>query len=294
MAPHATLKGRCRTVRIMPKKSAAPPGPRPINRKPAKRALEAITTPTEIAAASPEKAVRENEEARWNEFYRNRWERRRKQLPNLKLKYPDDSEQECIAQLAGIKNTPRFTEGVRSIILDAHLSNLDLQTLSVSDVKKIINNVAERAEQLKKILAQLDVGSGSEGSHSEAGHLLERELFASRSPIMQLPEYIVLLDALTTAANRSASKRISYPRGAGGNPAFDMCIEQLVIVARMHGGSWTNYRSEAQIWTGTLLKGLELLKKYLPQPNFFPPGDLGRSVEHIRKKLQEHISRFQG
>jgi hypothetical protein len=212
-------------------------------------------------------------------------------LPNLKLNYPNDDEQACIAQLARVENTTAFAQGIRSIILDAHLAHQQFQTLSVSDVRKIINQVAEQAELLKNVLTQLDVGSGSEGSFMEAGYLLERELCASGSEMTQLPKYMVLLDALNTAAQQSVDKPISFPRGAGGNPAFDMFIEDLLMIARMHGKRWTNYRSEDGSWTGTLLQGLEILKKYLPQSGFFPPGELGRSVEHVRNKLDQHIAK---
>ena len=232
-------------------------------------------------------------EARWKAFYKNRWERRRKLLPNLKLRYPDDDEQGCIAQLAGVRNTPAFAQGIRSIILDAYLCDQAFQTLSVSEVKKTINGVAEQANLLKKMLSQLDLGSGSRGSLMEAGRRIEVELYASQGGMMQLPEYIVLLDALKTSAQRAVSKPMSFPRGAGGNPAFDTFIEQLLMTARMHGGSWTNYRSKDERWTGTLLKALEILKKYLPA-RFFPPGDLGCSVQHIREKLDKDIARSRG
>jgi hypothetical protein len=36
-----------------------------------------------------------------------------------------------------------------------------------------------------------------------------------------LPECMVLLEALKTAAERAAGKPFSFPRGAGGNPAFE-------------------------------------------------------------------------
>ena len=277
----------------MPNKDAARPSPEPISRDTAQRAVEAVATPTENFAPSSAEATREEPEAR-NAFYKKWWERRRKLLPNLKLKYPDDDEQARIAQLVGVENTPAFAQGIRSIILDAHLSDQQFQTLSIPEVRNLIRDVAKQAEKLKNILTQLDVGSRSEGSFMEAGYLLEKELFASGGEMTQLPEYMVLLDALNTAAQRAVDKPISFPRGAGGNPAFDMFIEQLLITTRMHGGRRTNYRSRDQSWTGTLLQGLEILKKYLPQSGFFPPGELGRSVEHIKNKLDEHIARSPG
>ena len=105
-----------------------------------------------------------------------------------------------------------------------------------------------------------------------------------------LPRYIDLLDALSRAAQRAACKPMHVPKGAGGNWAFDNFINDLVMTARMLGGSWTNYRSRDDTWKGTLLEALRILEKYLPR-DFFPPGMLGRSVEHIRKKLADHIRR---
>jgi hypothetical protein len=142
------------------------------------------------------------------------------------------------------------------------------------------------------MLSKLDVGRRSKGSLAEAGHLIELELCALQKfklgGMMQLPEYIVLLDALNIAAQRAVSKPIYSPRGTGGNPAFDMCIQQLLMAARMRRGSWTNFRLKDQTWTGTLLEALEILKKYLPR--FFPPGELGRAIDHIRNKLGKHVA----
>jgi hypothetical protein len=276
------------------KKDAGHPSAEPISRDAAQPVPKAVVSPKGSFAPSSAEGMQEDLEARRKAFYKNWWERRRKLLPNLKLKYPDDDEQERIAQLAGVRNTAAFAQGIRSIILDAHLGNQEFQTLSVSEVRKRIKHVAVQAKLLKNILIQLDVGSGSEGSCMEAGYLIEAELYASEGGMMQLPEYMALLDALNTAARRAVGKPIHSPRGAGGNPAFDMFIEQLLLTARMRGGSWTNYRSQDQSWTGTLLKGLQILKRYVPQSGFFPAGELGRSVEHIRNKLDQHIARSQG
>jgi hypothetical protein len=107
-----------------------------------------------------------------------------------------------------------------------------------------------------------------------------------------LPEYVNLLNALSDAAQRAAtlpkSKRGS--KGAGGNPAFDLFVQALLMAARQRGGDWTIYRSADQRWTGSLLTALEILRPYLPL-GFFPSGALGRSVEHIRKKFRVYITR---
>jgi hypothetical protein len=211
----APLPPQRRSVGIVPKKDAERPTAEPIGCDPAQPVSKPFATPTQNFAPSPAEALGENSEARWKAFYKQRWERRRKLLPKLKLKYPSDHEQESIAQLWGIRNTPAFAEAIRSIILDAHLSNQQFQTLSAPEVRELIGNIATQAEQLKGMLTQLDVGYGSEGSHFEAGHLIEAELYVSGSDMKRLAEYMVLLEALKTAAERAAGKPFSFPRGAG-------------------------------------------------------------------------------
>jgi hypothetical protein len=125
--------------------------------------------------------------------------------------------------------------------------------------------------------------------------LIEQELAFQQFEVGEmvlLPQYIDLFHALSSAAQRAAQRPMHVPKGAGGNPAFDSFIEDLLMAARMcGGGSWTNYRSADGTWTGTLLEALGILKQYLPQQRFFPTGKLGRSVEHIRKKLDDHIQK---
>jgi hypothetical protein len=223
----------------------------------------------------------------------NWWNRRRKLLPNLRLTYPSDNESRHIAELASVSNAWRFARTIESIILDAHLSDASFRTLSIPQVKCALKRVASEANRLRHILSKLDVGRGSKGSEYEAGWLIEKELALQQSKIsgmVLIPKYIDLLDALSGAAQRAKQKPMRVAKGAGGNPAFDQFIEDLLMAARMLGGDWTNYRSRDGIWKGTLLEALGILKKYLPK-GFFPSGELGRSVEHIRKKLKDHIQK---
>jgi len=222
---------------------------------------------------------------------KNRWNRRRKLLPNLRLKYPTDDEIRHIMKLAKVDHGLHGT--INGIILDAHLADASFRTLSVPQVKGALNNVANQANQLGELLSTLDIGRGSKGSLDHAGKLIEIELFVlqqTKARRILLPKYIDLLEGLSSAAQRAAQKPMHPPKGAGGNPAFDYFIEDLLMVARARGGSWTNYRLTDQTWRGTLLEALGILKKYLPQ-QFFPSGELGRSVEHIRKKLKDHIKK---
>jgi hypothetical protein len=279
---------------MMPKRDAARPSAESTGGDAKQNALAAATTATEnFAASRAEAAYRRQED--WNAFFQNRWDRRRKLLPSLKLTYPSDNELRSIAQLAKVRDTFAFDDSIKSVILDAHLNDQVFRTLSIPKVREAISAVAKQAKLLRKFLTQLDVGSGSKGSLMQAGLSIEVELYflsnLTVGRIMQLPEYIVVLDALNTAAERALSKPIYPPRGAGGNPAFDKFIEQLLMTARMHGGSWTNYRSAAGSWEGTLLQALEILDKYLPKPRFFPLGELGRAVQHIRERLNQRIAR---
>ena len=258
-------------------------------------APSSMTVPTVVLMPKKKNTARptavEGEEALRKELTTNRWNRRCKLLPNLRLRYPTDDEIQHITKLAKVNRALHGT--INGIILDAHLADLSFRTLSIPRVKKALNNVANRASQLGELLSRLDIGRGGTGSLDRAGELLEIELFVlqqTRARRILLPKYIDLLEGLSSAARRAAQKPMRLPKGAGGNPAFDDFIENLLMAARSSGGRWTNYRSTDGTWKGTLLEALSVLKKYLPR-KFFPPGELGRSVEHIRKKLGDHIQR---
>jgi hypothetical protein len=212
-------------------------------------------------------------------------------LPNLKLTYPSDDESRQIAELAGINYSSWFAHHIHGIILDAHLSHQSFSKLSVPQVKRTLKSVAIQADRLGSKLRKLDVGREARGSEDHAGRLIETELAVQQFEIGEmvlLPRYIDLLDELSRAAQRAARKPMHVPKGAGGNWAFDNFINDLVMTARMQRGTWTNYRSRDDTWKGTLLEALGILEKYVPR-NFFPPGVLGRSVEHIRNKLEEQL-----
>ena len=218
----------------------------------------------------------------------------RELLPNLRLRYPNDNELHELAEPAKVDNCSVFGSHIRSIILDAHLNTRTLRNLSAPRVQKILTSVASRAQSLSKHLKTLDVGKG--GSAERAGLLIELQLKKSElsKDTISLLECIDLLEALSVAAQRGAVsvKTRRGPKGAGRNPAFDIFIQNLLMAARQRQGSWTNYRNANQTWTGSLLRALEILKPYLPR-DFFPGGELGRTVEHVRNKLKAHIAKNQ-
>jgi hypothetical protein len=242
---------------------------------------------------APEAETKDRVERVMSALTENRWNRKRQLLPKLRLTYPSDDESRHIAELAKINDTSRFARIIESRILDAHLTHASFLMLSIPEVKSALKRLARQTNRLSQTLSSLDVGRGSTGSECYAGWQIERELAFQQyetGATVLLPEYIDLLNALSYAAQRAEKKPMHVPKGAGGNPAFDEFIEDLLMAARMLGGHWTNYRLRDGTWTGSLLETLGILKKYLPK-NFLPPGELGRSVEHIRKKLKDHIQK---
>jgi hypothetical protein len=119
----------------------------------------------------------------------SRWARTCKLLPNLK--YPNDEESTKLVQLAGIRDerAREFTDHIRSIIRDAHL-NFSRREFSGPEVKKKLNQIANKATELSHDLRSIDVGSG--GSAERAGLLLEFEF----GKIKLLPELIDLFQTL--------------------------------------------------------------------------------------------------
>ena len=222
-----------------------------------------------------------------------RWKRKRAILPHLKLRYPNDSELERLSTLAKVRIDERsgFADHIPSIVLDAHLWNASLRNLSTHKVLKTLTDIDRKASQLRKSLTAVDVGSL--GSAERAGILLEMNLssFAFREGLVLIPEFDILLDALAKAA-REATKSLTAkrgPKGAGRNLAFDLVVQTLQTAAWQRGGDWTNYKKADGVWTGTFLEALAILKPYLPK-GFFPPS-VGRSVDHIKRKLIHHITK---
>ncbi len=223
---------------------------------------------------------------------KRRWDRKRKLLPRLRLRYPNDAELQRLAELANVDadSLSIFCEHIRSLILDAHLSDASLQGLSKPRVKSFLTNVASQAQQLSDHLRAIDVDG--RGSADHAGFLLEMELgkiqFNNNSIL--LPDYVTILDNLSAAARRGASS-IKSKHGQR-NLAFNQFIEALWLIAWQYRGHWTLYRSAQKTWKGTILEALKILQGYLP-PHFFPGGVLGRSVEYAISKLKKHITKNQ-
>jgi hypothetical protein len=221
---------------------------------------------------------------------KSRWERKRALLPKLRLAYPTEEDVLQLAGLAKIETDRQahFGSPIRNIILDAHLNNDLYRDLSAVEVRRHLLSVRKKALDLKKALAAVDVGT--KGSAESAGNLLEIGL--TNSKLKELPDYQNALLELAKAADAKIQVIVSKrgPKGAGGNMAFDFFIQGLHMAALMFGGKWTISRSVDGSWKGTYLEALKILTPYLPR-GLLPIADIGRSIEHVRKRLTDHITK---
>ena len=82
-----------------------------------------VTSPAEAKG----RVAGEDPVALWDALAKNRWNRRRKLLPNLRLRYPTDDEIRHIAKLAKVDH--RLHGTINGIIFDAHLADASFRTL---------------------------------------------------------------------------------------------------------------------------------------------------------------------
>jgi hypothetical protein len=220
------------------------------------------------------------------------FERKRRLLPKLQLKYPNDTESQKLSKLAGVDDRSIFSSHLRSIILDAHLNDAALRGLSMRKIEDALKKVMASCRELRHALSAIDVGTG--GSAERAGFLFEMELCRDsfKGQMILIPDCLEFVgrvnDAACRAAVRAKSKR--GPKGTAGSPAFGAFIESLQMAAWQRRGDWTNFRSAAGSWTGSFLQAVGILKPYLPA-DFLPRGEIGRAIEHVRKKLKDHITK---
>lgn len=210
--------------------------------------------------------------------------------PSCATAYPSHPEICKLATLAKLGDRSNFADHICSIILDAHFHHRSLRELSTPEVRSSLTAIARHARELRKLLEAIDVDSS--GSKEHAGAILEQELGKFQDGAFLLPECVVCLNELDKAAERASDSLIPRrgPKGAGGNFAFDLVVQDLLIVALVRKGNWTNSRAKDGEWVGTFLDALTILKPYLP-PGLFPHGELGRAVEHVRTKFNKHIAK---
>jgi hypothetical protein len=232
-------------------------------------------------------AVDDSKLAQWAaSFSLAGWSRMlRKQPAAPSLRITEQTLQK-IAELAGVENGHEFGDHICGLMLDAHKNDARLNGSSAKTVKQKLETVIARAQALKETLRDIDVGGSAEYPGSLLEYQLEKTHFKGQSIL--LPELSELLDELIASASKAKPRKQQMGRrpAAGGNPAFNGFIECLYMAARQRGGELPVYKDpKSAAYKGNLLSALEILKPYLPV-GFYPPGDLGRSVDHIIDKLK--------
>jgi hypothetical protein len=106
-----------------------------------KRAIAAVRRgrSIETARASLERTFHLVGESRWN--------RKRKLLPGLRIKYPSEQELDEISRQAKTKYP--FGEHINSIILDAYLHHASYKNISLPEVRARLARVAELATNFR-------------------------------------------------------------------------------------------------------------------------------------------------
>jgi hypothetical protein len=255
-------------------------------------------------SSSPPKFVWNAKHKRWDSFPAGeskleQWEASlgpvvwsRLSRTRLKLKFPTEEELLRISKLAKVSDHSGFGQHICSVVIcDAH-RNQASRRVSNEKVRASLDKVRKRARLLENALREIDVEAPAE----YAGLLLEYELgqVQFKEQLILFPEWTDLLDLLASAAS-SAEQRLNPKRGrkpaAGGNFAFDTFVRQLLMAPRQWSRRWSLYRCPDGTYKGTLLEAIAILRPYLPDKLFPQNVNLGRSVQHIRKKLNDHIAR---
>jgi hypothetical protein len=146
-----------------------------------------------------------------------------------------------LARLAKVVSPDDFGSHIRSIILDAHLLDAAYRKLSAPEVRNKLESVRKKTDALKEALKNIDLGCGS--SAERAGQMLEVTLsnFKFREGMVLIPEYVALLTELSKAASQAMKLARSKrgPKGAGGNFASDLFIQNLQMAVRQRSGHLT-------------------------------------------------------
>ena len=194
-----------------------------------------------------------------------------------------------IAKLANVQNHSEFGSRIYGLMLDAHRNDAARRGNTSENIKATLDRVIKHANSLTDALRAVDIGSGGE----YPGSLLEGQLekFHFQQQLILIPELIELLNSLAVAAANAKPKR--KKRGRRPNWAFDNFVMGLLTAARQWGGHWSVHKLDG-VYKGELLEALLILEPYLP-PKFYPQkAELGRAIEHIRRKLNKNIAENPG
>jgi hypothetical protein len=242
-----------------------------------------------------------SDEARqlWQEVFDLRAQRRSRSRRGPKLPFPSEPEMEQLARLLSLDESKihHFSGSINGIIWDAHaLHAFYGQRHKPTDVVEHVSDVLKAARNLQKELRALH---GSNAAAQSACDLIDYGLVSAvpKGERLLASDYLRLLNIFVKAGTSAEREEKSYSKrgrrkGAGGNLAFDLMIEDLIMSARARGKAWTlSWNAYEKKFEGTILEAVTILRPYLPSSGFFPKGVLGRAIRHVRDKLSAHIKR---
>jgi hypothetical protein len=208
-----------------------------------------------------------------------------------------------LATLAKIKpeSQTHFFVNTRELIREAHISH-KLFCAGSKTHRAVLQRLKRIAAHADKLTAELQgvvaAGQSANGDPErtftydfldEAIHRPGSWSSPAWKSDQRLAELVQQLNDFRAVAERAEQNakgvwgRKGRPAGAGGNYAFDLVVQQLYLNARSAGGRLTNARRADGQWSGSFIDALNILKPYLP--DFFPPAELGRTVDNIVRKL---------
>jgi hypothetical protein len=170
------------------------------------------------------------------------------------------------------------------------------------DIDSFVNPVITAARDLNAALVRLQDEISNSGKRSAAA--LKAAHFFRALLIARLAEEAGFVDedadwpaiaklershtAWLAEYRRSVSKLIPAATLRGRpKTEFHWFVRRLFQIERMTGARWTHSKvTDLAKWYGPLQKALEILRPFLPSDGFFPRGNLGRSLEHLCKRMR--------
>jgi hypothetical protein len=185
-----------------------------------------------------------SDEARqlWQKVFDLRAQRRSRSRRGPKLPFPSEPEMEQLARLLSLDESKihHFSGSINGIIWDAHAFHAFYgQRHKPTDVVEHVSDVLKAARNLQKELRALH---GSNAAAQSACDLIDYGLVSAvpKGERLLASDYLRLLNIFVKAGTSAEREAKSYSKrgqrkGAGGNLAFDLMIEDLIMSARARG-----------------------------------------------------------
>jgi hypothetical protein len=233
----------------------------------------------------------------WGEVFDLRSQRQSHRRRRPKLLFPGKAELEQLANLLDLDESQisRFSRSIDGIVLDAHnLHAFYGQRHRPTDAVEHVSDVLKAARNFQK---ELRAVRGSRAAAEFACDLIDYGLVSAvpKEKRLLASDYLLLLNIFVKAGISTERWAKSYTKrgqrkGAGGNLAFNRTVEALFMTALARGRRFTlSWNEHENTWGGTIIDAMTILRPYLPSSGFFPKGQLGRAIRHIRDDLSAHM-----